>query len=119
MEPGLELDALISEHVMGWIRDGGIWTQPNGHQRTLEPTSYGQFSPSKDMNDAWEVVEKFKDAGEYKIEISAYPRDSLWTIKAYHRDGASKSCTTSAATLPHAICLAALKASSKRESQDG
>lgn len=59
---------------------------------------------------AWPIVERFVAEGNYKIEISAYPKDNLWTIKAFHVSGqSSKSCTTSAESLPYAICLAALK----------
>lgn len=100
-----EIDALVAEKVMGGklteLRDYVTWQQSK--------KLYSIPNYSTDMTVAWAIVEKFKNTGDYKIVISAYPKDGLWTIKAYHRDGYNKSCSTSAKTLPHAICLAALK----------
>lgn len=121
MVPGRDLDKIIAEKVMGWtnchevdsahagtllqgVKPGEIPSIYTGAVRETYVPNY-----STKIEAAWEVVEMFKEKGDYKIEISAYPKDKLWTIKAFHREGLSKSCTTSAETLPHAICLAALK----------
>lgn len=112
MEPGRGLDALIAEK---------IFEQPSIEVPSDRPVTATELTDrevrlalilpySTDISAAWPIVEKFKNEGNYKLVISAYPKDEVWTIKAYHREGYSKSCSTSAETLPHAICLAALKA---------
>lgn len=115
LKPGRELDALIAEKVMGWTEidlDPAKRSNSYNYGFGINPVhgienAFPNYST--DIAAAWPIVEMFKERGDYKIEISAYPKDSCWTIKAYGK----KSCTTSAKTLPHAICLAALKAIEK------
>jgi hypothetical protein len=111
MSPGRELDAEIARKVFGC---------EVVHQRTsvgrldyLYKVGSGLVVVppySTHVASAWLVIEHFKNQGDYKLEISAYPKDEVWTIKAYHKEGYAKSCTTSAKTIQLAICLAALKA---------
>lgn len=112
LKPGRELDALIAEKIFGLGRHSlNVSNQKQYEEVRQINIDEIRFCPeySTDIAAAWPIVEMFKERGDYKIEISAYPKDSCWTIKAYGK----KSCTTSAKTLPHAICLAALKAIEK------
>lgn len=107
-----ELNQGIAQKFFGYLSlyDGGIsQAEYKKRRKQLEWCPY--YSDSIEL--AWLIVEHIRSEGKYKIEISAYPKDELWTIKAYHVDGYSKSCTTSAKTLSHAICLAAMKAEVK------
>lgn len=118
MTPGRELDALVAEKVFGakdiqWSkRLKNLLTGEEFLDPFYKFESQTRYVPkySTDIAAAGPILEKFKAEGNYKLEISAYPKDGIWTIKAYHRDGYSKLCTTSASTIAHAICLAALKA---------
>lgn len=67
--------------------------------------------------EAIQFLEMIRGQGDYKVEIHAYSKDSIWTIKAYHRDGYSKSCTTSGKTLLETIRLAREKFISKNTEQ--
>lgn len=61
---------------------------------------------AKGPREFFETLEQYKAEGNYKLEISAYRKDKFWTLKAYHKDGHSKSCTTSAESLIELITLA-------------
>jgi hypothetical protein len=119
LEPGRELDALIAEKVMGCDPDGdqcrckdrdhSDLLQDDGHSPTLKEYS-------TDISAAWEVVEKLGDyfdihrqeGCESEVtfarrcnDVDDFPGDDLWV-------------TGYAETVPHAICLAALKAVDSR-----
>lgn len=112
MEAGVDLDARVSEQIMGvpvrWEERVTGWRVAKIEGKPWSIPNY-----STDISAALPILEMFRERGPYKIVISAYAKDEFWTIKAYHPDGAKKSCTTSAKTLAHAICLAALKAVEK------
>lgn len=126
LKPGRALDAKVALEVMGWtdiewVKPAHMGYEvaqgipplkpdqnPTGYRPKLRIPNY-----SEDIGAAWPIAEMYKSQGNYKLEISAYAKDEFWTIKAFHHDGYAKSCTTSARTLAHAICLAALKATSK------
>lgn len=98
LKPGRELDALVAEKVMGYdqeqIRNASYYINEAGQTRHDIP------SFSTDIAAAWEVVEKFRKA------------DPTFTIdsgsKGYLVDFGGDAVDT-ARTLPHAICLAALR----------
>jgi len=109
LPPGPELDALIATKVMGW----GI-IHYAGHQIIQRPgITMNEWSPSQSIADAWEVVEKLKHADNF--EIAFY--EGEWVVGSYVND--EPIWEASAATLPHAICLAALKAISKSSGNPG
>lgn len=102
-----EINALIAEHVLGKSsRSDGLFD----YSREFNSKDYHQepFPYSSDITAAWEVVEKLVSE-HYQIIVSVYeggascdygfPRTGTWTPKR-----------ESAATVPLAICLAALKA---------
>lgn len=96
MEPGLELDALIAEKVMG---------SPSPSEPGIDQAEYERrrkrWHPaySTDIAAAWEVFEKLGDA---MIE-----RDE--TTERVHWKVVVGGIETFGETAPHAICLAALK----------
>ena len=107
LQPGRELDALIAEEVMGWVRvtyrKGARWSRgiPLG---SIPALPIEKWAPSTNIADAWDVVEK---AGLTNVD-----RDGAsWVARHGFRASAHGW------TAPHAICLAALAAvgvSSKR-----
>ena len=90
MKPGRELDAMVSEKVMGckWI-DG--------------------WHPSTDIQAAWHVVEKLGSKSMVTIRTGfKHPQGST-----YHHTETTVTVGgeyASGISAPHAICLAALKA---------
>lgn len=92
------LDAEVAERVMGWREiSTGTFEDEYGGLHTLEATSYGQFSPSTNIADAWLVVEK--------LGVSVGPRENgKWWAGKTAEFGAI------ADTAPEAICKAALAA---------
>ena len=117
-----EIDRLIAEKIMGW-RSYDYAQGPENELPRIEWSDQRDlwllwrekdqdalhWRPSTDIASAWEVIEKIANEGPYKIEVHRYKGDSFWTIKAYHPEGYSKSCTTSSKQMPLAISLAALK----------
>ena len=133
MKAGRELDALIAEKVMGWVcktkwvEGSGstclthFWYKPGndiapdgeGHTQGMFPS--GRVSGNRvadiiphystSIEDAWLVVEEMRDKGFncclgiVKEGVSA-TFTKLLSFKAYRPYGES---------MPHAICLAALK----------
>lgn len=101
MNPGRELDALIAEKVMGLSLQ-----EEDAHENwiPIEPEPY-----STDITVAWEVVKYFSNK-PFNIWIS-----TCGLLNAPHfqavlqsKDGRGGNCIGT--TVPHAICLAALKA---------
>ena len=128
MVPGRELDALVAERVMGWVRcsawqganlgsAGGFVGMNHGceHARgTCFPADDSVPWPhfSTDIAAAWEVVEKMrKDGWGMTVDSLGFPGEE-W--RAWFQCDVShdylKMEIGEAATAPHAICLTALKA---------
>lgn len=106
MKAGRELDALIAGKVMGWKHRGPhplfgteVWASDKGDN--LLP----HFST--DIAAAWTVVDKLREEWIVTAEI-----DSTQCVIGLGHNYAStpEELRASAATAPHAICLAALKA---------
>lgn len=132
MTAGRELDALIAEKVMGWKRmtyaqanpgnkhyaadERLTWTwfdsNDNETKRAVDSdcvdcgTDFLAWSPSTDIKDAWEVVEK--------LRMTLTPtHDGGWIAQTRYRYREPDLLTpfdAKAPTAPHAICLAALEA---------
>lgn len=46
------------------------------------------------LEEAIKQLTDVRNSGPYKLEISAYAKDSYWTLKAFHPNGYAFSCTT-------------------------
>lgn len=120
MNPGRELDALVAENVLGYTRSN-VYKDENGEPWMLGPKPYGHIPfPARELSKfstdiaaAWSVLEKlidranndkdFKDKGPWHVKQNLL---GGWAVFLGDRGGIIVSCET----VPHAICLAALKA---------
>lgn len=116
MDETKELDATVAMNVMGWlphIRNTAHWTDAE----SVNATDYrvrgivDEWSPSTDIKDAWEVVERMMQLGR-AVDIARNgtinePLDD-WEV-CFPRGEHPALTMASAVTAPLAICLAALK----------
>lgn len=124
MKPGRELDALIAQHVMGWIgvnAENGTGYPPtanlNPYQEGLDFQAYERarnsydFIPeySTDISAAWEVVEKLKVLTEHNGKLFS-SRDPWLSFARILSSYDSSFGETLWHMNPKEICLAALKA---------
>jgi hypothetical protein len=112
ISPGLELDKLIAEKVLGWYQDSDVggprawWYEMEGADEIMAtPGPYPRDKAmhlnhfSTDIKAAWDLVEKFK--------LCLIPWGGQWVAtkrESIFIDGEENI----APTAPHAICLAAL-----------
>jgi Phage ABA sandwich domain len=106
MKPGLDLDLLIAQRVMGIKTEIGeeveaIHTIPHFGRVTY---GYLPLPYSTDIAAAWEVVEKMKVG--IKINGSVKGKFQVLLIN----ESGTDTFEGFSNTVPHAICLAALKA---------
>lgn len=100
MDPGRELDALIAEKVMGISKE-----------RLHSEYCYKNYST--DITDAWEVMDAISERG--RRDGCSYWRgqvDTYGTCSWYFSDPGSEGLpfvSVIGKSVPHAICLAALK----------
>ncbi len=118
MEAGRERDALIAEKVMGCVIKH-TFTWVTGEPDMVHPDGDHQVLPhfSTDITAAWLVVQALEKRGfwcEMRTPFSEpFKRDGYWAGFTPHGTSGWNGCPdhwTDAATLPLAICLAALKA---------
>jgi hypothetical protein len=141
LKPGRELDALIAEKVMGWKRLTYSQSNPNNkkkaddhrltmwwHSEDLKEKALAEddndyynpepaWSPSTNIAQAWEVAKKMHQLG-WILEIrTGY---NIETTAPVHRVSLCKRGfdeyyvgIPNLDAVPHAICLAALKAVDK------
>ncbi len=106
-----KIDSLIAEKVMGWKLEEGdtfdYWVfEKDGRKGSIIDRIW---KPTKDIADAWEVVEKIRPLGLFKLTESI--EGSWWAeIQEYRVYNESA---------PLAICLAALKAVGVEVDVDG
>lgn len=101
MQAGREMDALVAEKVMEWVRakcegrTNDWWTQPG----------YAKSTPnfSTDIAAAWQVVEKID---LFSRAILERDEDGSWWVD----DEPCHNIQSNASTAPLAICRAALLA---------
>ena len=106
MKAGRELDELMVE-VMGWTLAFGPY----------DP-ELRVWSPSTNMTDAWEVVERLDALGYWfqgrtRFDNEGEHDDGCWAGFTPHLTtgwNGQPDHYTNAPSMPHAICLAALKA---------
>lgn len=111
MEPGIELDRLVSVHVMGFeIRKEYLPDQSYHEYYYREGWKYenvnypDEWQPSRLISAAWEVLEHLKDKGA-EINIGYYEQ---WDCSIDYPIGCN--WRAAARTAPEAICKAALLA---------
>ncbi len=112
MKPSRELDALVAEKVMGGLTN-------------IKPCSLADGPPhySTDIAAAWEVVEKIQssefslssgyctsDQAKTNLRIDIHKERNGYELQFMDRKGHTYCAAYDCPTLPHAICLAALKA---------
>jgi hypothetical protein len=113
MTPGRELDALVAEKVMGWLVDHRrMLGAPKPHITDpfvdhIELVPVPRFST--DIAAAWEVVDTILTptaawGGHRYFKVNAIQEMFTVTFETNYEGRAT------AKTMPHAICLAALKA---------
>ena len=103
MPAGPEMDLLIATKVMGW--GDCVEHHPMGWI-LVGPYHVGMWSPSTEIQKAWEVVKKMNGNG-YIVRINSGPDSAMCRIIDSNGDGiASNFCETA----PLAICRAALLA---------
>lgn len=120
MSAGPELDALLAEKVMGWRRFDN-WSQTVGMERPFflvgesgvivyrHPDLGKSWSPSKNMADAWDVVEKIENTLNFQIDnVGLENKDQRRWRVLFSRSGDPIS-VVAAETAPLAIARAALQ----------
>ena len=121
MSAGLELDALLAEKVMGWRRFDN-WSQAMGMELPFflvgesgvivycHPDLGKSWSPSKNMADAWDVVEKIEKTLNFQIDNVGLENNDQrrWRV-LFSRAGDPISVVADADTASLAIARAALQ----------
>ncbi len=109
MNPGRELDALVAEKVMGLKPELIEYMHPFLGKFTIDQTQMNPFmwAPcfSTDIASAWDVVDKLRPLGLWIISHddwygAAFAENDTLGVEYNLEEGQS---------VPHAICLAALK----------
>lgn len=114
-----EIDAAVASDVMGWRKgkagiNGGRWISADGKDMGWNVGNTA-FSPSTNIADAWEVVEKMRsNEWDFKLESCAgkYPVVEFAKWHSVYGDEYVRF-QAQEATAPLAICLAALAAVGK------
>lgn len=117
LQPGRDLDAMVAEKVMGMVdnrpsgRSGEMWGIMDWFAPG-EPAWAPNFPTySTSISAAWEVVEKMRGDGWYvRITDTKSPLGHRWMVSFDTEEGLHPLYTAYSETVPHAICLAALRA---------
>lgn len=111
LPPGAELDRMVAEKVMGAVEGPFIglamsetWDIPD-----IGIVRRSKWSPSTNITDAWEVVEKMRERGfTFWIDSCGFPGEE-WRVQFTHDDPEpTRFYCEDRDTAPHAICLAAI-----------
>jgi hypothetical protein len=121
MSAGPELDALLAEKVMGWRRFDN-WSQTMGMERPFflvgesalivyrHPDLGKSWSPSKNMADAWDLVEKIEKTLNFQIDnVGLENKDQRRWRVLLGRSGDPISVVADADTAPLVLSRAALQ----------
>lgn len=95
MNPGRELDALVAEKVLGWKRF------------PLDPPECLEYST--DISAAWKVFEQFKLSQLVRAQLQRAFDEHVCHFWEYS-NGDVRIHEGRSNSMPHAICLAALRA---------
>lgn len=121
MKPGRELDLLVAYNIMGWSIQRKRLAMPIGYVgNTGEVAAYQLMdNPDPFSTDISEIPKIVRVLRDKRVHIKAECGGvcDVWTVTLFHwgkfkdllHDG-SDSFSATSDTLPHAICLAALKA---------
>lgn len=105
LKPGRELDAWIAEHVMGWkLRTPypDRWLNSEGMTQSLPHYS-------TDIYTAWDLLDKLSESN-FLIETRTYMKQPWQSQVLILKSPESEWIVAVGETMPHAICLAAMKA---------
>lgn len=133
LKPGKQLDAIVADEVMGWVRwkyeDGEIrlhdpldlrWLPRYGGQQTDEPYTAADtscFRASTNIEAAFQVIQKLQDKGRFYFKLDSIIGGG-WCVSVHDESRAfdhlpqpeiEANCYDDR-ELPWAICIAALKA---------
>jgi hypothetical protein len=106
LKPGLQLDKLIAEKVLGWYQDSNVggprsWWFKKGKEGDIQEGALYLDHFSTDIRAAWKLVEKF--------DLWVVPwHENNWTAVKENDIFVEIGNQNQAPTAPHAICLAAL-----------
>ena len=112
MEPGRELDALVAEKVMAYTRNAdGSFLNAVGYHLSADNVCAEEYNRlphfSTDIAAAWEVVEKLRP----RFEFNAFVYENGVRVAFWKKRTCGEIAGFCVADeIPHAICLAALKA---------
>lgn len=105
-----DIDVAIAKKVMGWKKGELNWTIDELWIDSKGSYKYvGKFSPSTNISDAWQVVEKMRKEGfvaHINVHPNRYTCEIYKNIEGYY----NFICKQEAETAPLAICLSALRA---------
>jgi len=113
MEPGLKFDQLIAEQVMKWkphSRNTGLWVDANdiNHPMASSHGSIFDFHPTKNIVDAWKVVERMRRDGN---EVNLWMYEPYRGVRCMIEDANhGPQFSFKGKTAPEAICKSALLA---------
>jgi len=116
--PGPELDRMVGERVMGWVEGKDFEAGPYGLVLLSRPGPIDLWTPSRDIGDAWSVVEELSARCYVEIHNQVHAETPLWHV-AFHSKATSEFLgSATAASLPLAVCLAALRAAAREARED-
>lgn len=132
LPPGRELDALVAEKVMGYRREKAPpdANGENGGTDVLVPPDYEvaswaypplggialtYFVPrfSTDLTAAWRIVNKLTTTTKQWFRINVFSTGCTATFEVIGAGDRDFEVSAESFEVPHAICLAALKAAEK------
>lgn len=122
-QASVELDRRVAVEVMGWTprpqsdgrfwETGGDWGRAISEYETFQGTKRISFAPSRNIEDAWEVVERLR-LSDTRWGFNLDAASEEWTATFY---APRYSATASTASL--AICMAALATAEALKSTAG
>lgn len=130
MKAGPELDALVAEKVMGWVRTQESWydeegvdatvlesptgamVQAHGWGKDCDYSEFGDVLPrfSTDIAAAFELLRRYRNSNYVHVEILASPSEAFWCFRVRTDAGGPVIATAEESTAPLAICAVILKA---------
>lgn len=111
MDPSVQMGNLVATEVMKWHRERDHWVTPEGFW--IKGEGLDGWYPWRDISAAWQVVEHLCRKG-FCVRTEVIPDDNraAYYCSFYPSEigGAQKMALTLGASMPEAICKAALMA---------